>query len=551
VERIPVSGLVVGAVLSILILAAAGQPVSAAPPADVLPNLVADPPVRPTLDYHTYASDNSHDLLLRFDGYVHNVGAGALDVRGSRSNGADTTPMTPLQRVFRNDGSSHDDVMPNAQFVFSNADGHNHWHLQDVARYSLWNKARSAEVAPALKVGFCLGDSSHVESFGPSAKVYGDPNGDTYCERNHRDVLSLFEGVSSGWRDIYDRSLALQWVVISDVQPGSYWLREDMDPDGIVHETNEVNAPAWSASTFAIPGYVAKPIAAPTGPYAKAQHLTLASDVFGSPGGRRFRVLTPPAHGTLSVATGADLTDPAVTYTPASGYSGPDRFTYEALDSTSSYPIHPQTATVSLSVAGPPVPSVVIDSAPTSVQVGHGAQLHATVRNDLGGVTWSVDGVDGGGAGAGTITPAGFYTAPPRVPAAKHVTISARSASGAHDERVVKITVPPAPPPSPWAEDFGRPTGALLGPIGTALHRHVLVAAVTPARAGVVSIRARVGKRGLGSCTAKTPKNRRFSCNVNVPPGTGLSKLKLVATLKRHGKVVATVYRSGAPRASR
>lgn len=543
--------LVAAAVAAVTVVALACSPTgSAAGPTDQLPDLVADPPANPTLDYHTDSADNSHDLLLRFDGYVHNAGTGqfnALDVRGSRPD--TTAAMVPKQRIYRSDGTYHDDAMPsNTQLFYSNADGHHHWHLQDIARYSLWNDARTAPVAPAQKVGFCLDDSQHVDP--TTAKpVYTDANGRAFCQQNHPDALSLFEGVSSGWRDIYDRSLALQWVVVSDVQPGNYWLREDIDPDHVVHETNETNPPAWSAATVTIPGYLARPLSPPAGRYGQRQALTLGADVFGSPGARDFRIVNPPAHGKLDVSAGTDFTDPAVTYTPAAGYTGPDKFTYEARDSTSLYPIDPQVAAVSLTVGGPPQPSVVIDRIPPAIQVNNGVQLHATVKNDLPGVTWRVNGIVGGGHGFGTITKGGFYTAPPKVPPAGQVTIGARSASGAHDRRVLKITLPGKPTPAPWGHAPKPKNGALLGRIVTARQGHVLMAGVNTAKAGTVSIDARVGSSDrLGSCKAKTPKGQDFTCRVNVPPGTSLDKLKLVATLKRNGKVLARVTRTGPPK---
>jgi hypothetical protein len=547
VERIPawVAAAALVFVACTGLLGANRQPATAAAPGDALPDLVADPPANPRLDNYAY-SNRTHDLLLRFDGSVHNAGAGAFEIHGSRASAS--VPMAPLQRVYRTDGTSHDDSMPNAQLLYSNADGHHHWHLQDVARYSLWTGDKTAEVAPAMKVGFCLGDTEHVNTaVGPSSPYYDDPHGEQFCQRNAPDALSLFEGVSAGWRDVYDRTLALQWVVVSDVQPGSYWLREDIDPDRIVHESDEANAPAWSASAVTIPGYMARPVEVPPGSYGKAQQVTLGADAFGSPGERRFRIVTPPAHGTLDVGAGTDLSDPSVTYTPASGYSGPDQFTYQAADATSSYPLHPATATVSLSVAAPPAARVVIDTAPTSVQVADGAQLHATVTNDFPGVTWSVNGVDGGGAGAGRITPAGFYTAPASVPAPGHVTIAARSASGAHDERVVKIIARPPPGKSPGVHCSGPRKGHRLGSIAAAFAENVLAACVIPRRAGVVSIVASAGGRRLGSCRGKDPKGRQFTCRVYVPHGMKLAKLTLVAKLERGGRVVATVRRYGAP----
>lgn len=528
------------ATLTAAMLAIAIPDARAATAADALPDLVADPPANPYLDYYSY-SDGTHDLLLRFDGYIHNSGSGALEVRGSRATTAD--PMTVLQRVYRTDATYHDDTMPGTQLSYSNADGHHHWHLQEVARYSLWNQGRTAEVAPAMKVGFCLGDVGHPDAFGPSSAVYTFAS---FCQRNHPEVLSLSEGVSSGWRDVYDSGLTFQWVLASDVQPGSYWLREDIDPNGLVHESTETNPPAWSSSAFTIPGYVARAVTAPAAPYGQPQQVTLGADVHGSPGALRFRIVTPPAHGQLSVDTTTDFSDPAVVYTPATGYSGPDEFTYQATDSTSPYPIHPGTATVALTV-GAPSPSVVIDSAPTSLEAGHGVQLDATVANDLPGVTWSVDGIDGGSADVGTITPSGFYTAPAGVPGSGSVTIGARSASGAHDERVVAVTWPPTPQPSPGTPDPGTPSGSLLSSLVTRRYGDVLVASVTPAHSGLVTIRARVGTRRLGSCVARTPRGRRFTCRLTVPHGRSLTQLKVVATLTRDRRVVATVHRTGAP----
>src|SRR4051812_27076889 len=462
-----------------------GRVASASGPSDLLPDLVADPPSGASLQ--DYASpDGSRDLLLRFDGYVHNAGAGALDIEASRASSSD--PMPPLQRIFRTDGSHHDDAMPGAQLVYTDADGHDHWHLQNVARYTLWNQAKTQQVAPSMKVGFCLMDSQQMTGSTPA--FYLDSNGRDFCQKHQPDALSLFEGVSSGWRDIYDSSLAFQWVVASDVQPGVYWLREDVDPGNVIRESDDNSGPAYSTSSTTIPGYVARAIAAPTTGFGQSQRVTLGADSFGSPGARRFKIVTSPAHGTLDVAPGTSFTGPDVTYTPDPGYSGSDSFTYSASDSTTAYPRHPGVATVALSV-GTPAPSVLIDSAPDSVETGYGVQLHATVAHDAPGVTWSVDGVEGGDDAVGTITTDGFYTAPASVPAGGTVTIEARSASGARDQRTVEITPTPAPvaaPTPPVVEEIGQqPAGgktprrtkpSKLGPIGVGRAGRALVVAI-------------------------------------------------------------------------
>src|SRR5262249_11303189 len=189
-------------------------------------------------------------LLLRFNGYVHNTGPGALDFRGHREapkvsqatieeverakknkeglpqkteEELAVPPMEVFQRLFTtpvgveetNIERAHIEEPSTGEMLYVSADGHRHWHLQQVAKYSLWDASKTAEVAPAQKVGFCLEDSEHVEpSVGPSSPVYADnvaPYRD-FCQHYNPDATSLFEGISPGWRDAYERELAFQWV---------------------------------------------------------------------------------------------------------------------------------------------------------------------------------------------------------------------------------------------------------------------------------------------------------------------------------------------------
>ena len=87
-------------------------------------------------------------------------------MRGSQRVGTDMS-LTP-QRIYRSDGSFFDDSSRDPQIIWEPEDGHDHWHLKNAARYSLWNSDKTAEVAPALKVGFCLIDSERIETHGPS-----------------------------------------------------------------------------------------------------------------------------------------------------------------------------------------------------------------------------------------------------------------------------------------------------------------------------------------------------------------------------------------------
>jgi hypothetical protein len=78
----------------------------------------------------------------------------------------------------------------------------------------------------------------------------------------------------------------------------------------------------------------------------------------------------------------------------------------------------------------PPPPSIVVTVTPKngSVLLGNQLSFSATVMNTTDmSVTWNVNGIPGGSASAGTITPAGVYTAPGDLPSPATVQVTATS----------------------------------------------------------------------------------------------------------------------------
>ena len=268
---------------------------AAAPVTDALPDLVADPPAWAVLETYAHPDGTNH-LLLRFEGYLHNQGTGALEVRGSGPSGGRMSATA--QRVYRSNGTWADDSSRGIQMVWEPQDGHDHWHIQHAARYSLWSADRTAMVAPAMKVGFCLIDSRHIDSHGPGSQRYSTAD-NGYCAQGNANVSSLVEGISPGWRDVYVSDLAFQWVDVTDVQPGTYWLRSEVDPDNWARESNEANAGAFAVKSSTIPGYVARGVDAGIVSAAAPTHVQLAANAYGSGlGAPVFRIVTPPRHGT-------------------------------------------------------------------------------------------------------------------------------------------------------------------------------------------------------------------------------------------------------------
>jgi hypothetical protein len=423
----------------------------------------------------------------------------------------------------------------NIQVKYEAADGHKHFHLMHVMRYSLWNSTKTAEVAPGQKVGFCLYDLQQASNPGPvDPQTYTegvthfcrDPNfplDDT--QQNTAQYIRM--GTSPGWRDVYDKSLSYQWVDVSDTAPGVYYVASDADPDGVVWEgggSAESNTRAFATSDpVTVPGWIAQPVS--TTQTGGAKSITLATTKFGGQGNSnlRFKVTGAPAHGSLNVATGATFTAGSVVYTPAPGYTGADGFTYAAVNAASNFPLSPVTATVSLTSTAP---TVAISGAPASIVAGTSAQLSAALANLSGGVTWSTTG--------GTITPGGLFTAPA---AAGSVVVTATSTANPAVKASVTIGIAPVPPKTPLpsvpvnTKTVGK---ALLSTVATGhIGKRIIVGKVsTGAKNGTVKFTATINRTVLGHCSARVPARHSFSCRIVLKRNFPLKKVLLTAQFK-------------------
>jgi hypothetical protein len=416
--------------------------------------------------------------------------------------------------------------------IFETNDNHFHWHFMHAARYSMWDDAKAAEVGPASKVGFCLLDGQRRETLGPTSSSYN-----ANCGHGDDTAASVVMGVSSGWRDYYSSNLALQWVDASDVTPGRYWMRSDIDPDGVVAESQEVNDPGWGANATVIPGWVAGGLAGAVAADAPTQ-VNLTATKWGSPGTVQYQVVEAPQHGQLSRAVGDWFYGSGVTYTPDPGYQGPDSFKYAARDDSSQYPLNPSSASVMLDVGGQGGSAVGISGAPARMYAGASAQLSATVTGAISPhVTWS--------ASAGTISPEGFFRAPASVPPGGSVRIEAHNDVGASDAAMVGIDPAPAqrPAPSLSARKAKRGKNSLT-PLRVSRHGRRLLATTRSSRAGKLVVRARHRGHRLASCSFRAPRLRTLTCRMRLPRrfhvhGSRGPGVVVRAVLRRHGRVVA------------
>ncbi len=544
--------------------------------------MVADPPdnVSISVSQETPTGEPAAaKLLLRFNGYLHNKGPGALDFRGKRATPGDpknlaSPPMEVSQRIYEYETTSgppptseetpHREEQSNSKMEYVNADGHHHWHLQHVAAYSLWNSQKSAEVAPSQKVGFCLEDSEHVENIGPEQGVYVDYGAHPreFCRQYQPEATEVFEGISEGWRDVYDASLAYQWVDLSDVLPGEYWLRAEVNPEHFIHEAVAEKPPAYAEYPTIVPGFDAQAESRST-EVEQPLTLTLTSQKWEGPEADEkpspaasYEVVTPPAHGTLGA-----IALNRVTYTPEKGYSGPDSFTFAAKDPNSSFPESPAVATVSIDVSNTPPPSVAIEGAPLSMIAGTSVQLSALVSNDTPEVTWS--------ASTPTIATTGpetaVYSAPTTPPSGNRVTITAESPDGGRDQQTIEIMPIPTPQPQPEVPSQttlpttpskvlppttgpGGPhragfTGPLSIPTAMLIGRKLYMTA-TAEQAGRLRLTAVLRNRRIGSCVTHVRSRQSFTCATTIPSAISTrAPIKVWATLQLGRRLVQTLRR--------
>ena len=196
----------------------------------------------------------------------------------------------------------------------------------------------------------------------------------------------------------------------------------------------------------------------------------------------------------------------------------------------------PITVTTSLGTATSATPFQVIGTITLSppgavVLVGTTRQFRATESgNPAPTLTWSVNGIAGGSAATGTITPAGLYTAPPTVPSPAEVRVAAAdtafpTAPGSAQALIVgaalgvslatpvvsvQVTAPPAPPPSATVTAPGvslqvpaapAPASATLVAPMVAVTLAPVVTAVSPSAATPSDFTLTVGGIGFSGAT--------------------------------------------------
>jgi hypothetical protein len=234
--------------IAVLALSAAAPPPALA--REMLPDLDQEMPTN--LQVTTDQSGAIPRFHLGFDSAVDNRGAGPLIIAGHRDS-QDQPEMVADQTIQLTDGSTR--TVPDVgrlRYVYS--EDHDHWHYLGFDHYELRRADDYKLVAPDQKTGFCLGDRYDTD---PSSRLPGEPAQayyTGYCGRTHTELLSLVEGISVGYGDVYFANLEGQFVDLTGVPAGEYYLVHRANADKKLVESDYTNDAASVRLQLAWPG---------------------------------------------------------------------------------------------------------------------------------------------------------------------------------------------------------------------------------------------------------------------------------------------------------
>ena len=194
-------------------------------PRELLPDLDQRAPFRLT----------TAGTKLGFASATDNVGEGPIWVRGSRSSAVG--PMRAQQLVSLSDRSvrTYGDA---GRLRYTPSQTHTHWHLLGFQRYELRSVAGTLIVRDR-KSGFCLADH-----YGLAARRVAVFTGGRFfgnCAQGNPGALSVEQGTSIGFTDLYPAYFHGQNLELRGVPAGVYVLVHRANPDRRLEELDYTN----------------------------------------------------------------------------------------------------------------------------------------------------------------------------------------------------------------------------------------------------------------------------------------------------------------------
>ena len=192
------------------------------------------PDLRTVVPDHLQIANDHQREFLRFSNAIADTGDGPWQMKPVFPLGSDLTTQDAIQQILDVNGNVVKEVLV-SQFQFHPE--HNHWHIGDVALFSVHAGSPTGPILPgtSVKSTFCLIDWIKLDnnSKTPERTYF-------YCNGN-------LQGVSVGWADQYHQSTEGQEIDITGATPGLYFLVSKVNYKGTFVEKDLNNNEAWTS----------------------------------------------------------------------------------------------------------------------------------------------------------------------------------------------------------------------------------------------------------------------------------------------------------------
>ena len=194
-----------------------------------LPDLIALP------SWGIRVENRDERALLTFGATVWNGGAADLAVEGFRR---EDEPIMDGWQYFYDDGEVVGKA-PAGELEFDDKDGHDHWHFKQFAAYSLLD-ANLDEIRQSRKEAFCLAPTDAIDMTLPDADWNPGSVG-LFTACGNQSSIWVREILPLGWGDTYFQGLPGQSFWISNLPNGTYFIKVEANPGGLLYETTDTN----------------------------------------------------------------------------------------------------------------------------------------------------------------------------------------------------------------------------------------------------------------------------------------------------------------------
>lgn len=199
---------------------------------------------------------------LRFTTDVQNVGAGDLSVgipaavtgpNGQPETGYDSSECHAVQFLTTSSGATITRPAGSCEFHLEHA----HFHYGNLLGYTLHSVGTDGSIGPAVSVSnkesFCLTGDDYFGygTAGPNGpRVFvGQPDCNvppqvTVPSSKPGSGTYVQEGITPGWGDVYTWDTPDQFIDVTNVASGLYWIVEETNPAGVIL----VSGPAQTCS---------------------------------------------------------------------------------------------------------------------------------------------------------------------------------------------------------------------------------------------------------------------------------------------------------------